>query len=85
MNRKIIVATFIIAGSGIANAWTKNKPITGVIVGSYIFILMLSIMDMFGGPFAQLSGALAMLAVTYVLLTQVPWNTIIKTVTGKKG
>jgi len=84
MNRKIIVATFVIAGAGIMNAWMNNKPVTPVILGSYIFILMLSIADMFGGALSTLSGGIAMVAVTYVLLTEVPWSQFIKIVQGKK-
>lgn len=65
------------------NAWTNQKPITPVIIGSYIFILIMSIMDMFGGGLSDLASALSMLAVTYVLLTEFPWSTILKFVQGK--
>lgn len=77
MNKKIIVAAVVITGSGVVNAWSNSKPITPVILGGYIFILVLAVMDMFGGPLADLSGALAMLAALYVLLTEFPWSKII--------
>ena len=83
MNKKIIAAAFVIAGAGVFRAWQAKTAITRVVLGAYVFVLMLSIMDMFGGPLATLASALAMLAVTYVLLTEVPWQTIITTVTGK--
>lgn len=83
MNKKIIIAAFVITGSGVINAWSHNKPVTPVILGSYIFVLLLSIADMFGGPLADISSALAMLAVVYVLLTEFPWQQILKTAQGK--
>jgi hypothetical protein len=84
MNRKVIIAVVVIGGSGIMNSALAKppKPLTPVILGSYIFLFVLAIMDMYGGPMSQLSGALAMLAVTYVLLTEVPWQTIIGALQG---
>lgn len=82
MNRKIVVAVVVIAGAGIVNSWIGAKPITPVIIGSYIFLFVLSIMDTFGGGMSSLSGALAMLAMTYVIITEIPWQTIIGFVGG---
>jgi hypothetical protein len=83
MNKKVIIAVFIIGGSGVVNAATKGTAITPVILGSYIFLLVLSLADALGGPVAQLAGALAMLAAVVVLLTEFPWSTILSTVQGK--
>lgn len=83
MNKHIIVAVAVIAGAGVVNAFMNQKALTPVIIGAYIFLFVLSIMDMYGGPLSQLAGALAMLAVTYVLLTEVPWSQIITLVQGK--
>jgi hypothetical protein len=85
MNDKIIVAVVVIVGAGITNAWLNKKPITTVVIGSYILLLVLSLMDMFGGKISELASALAMLAVVYVLLTEVPWQQIIALVQGKKA
>lgn len=85
MNRKIVVSVVIITAAGIANAWTNSKPITGVVIGSYILLLVLSILDMFGGPLSTLSGAIAMVAVVYVLLHEFPWQTLINLAQGKKS
>jgi hypothetical protein len=82
MNRKIIIAVAIVAGSGIVQAWVKKKPITPIIIGSYVFLLVLAVLDMFGGPVSTLAGAIAMLAATYVLLTEFPWDTILTFVRG---
>jgi hypothetical protein len=85
MNSKIIIAAVVIGGSGIANHWLNNQPITGVVIGSYILLLVLAILDTFGGPFSKLSGALAMLAMVYVLLTEFPWSAVIALAQGKKA
>jgi hypothetical protein len=87
MNTKIVVATFIIAGTGIANAYLneKNPKITPIIIGSYILLLILSILDMLGGGLAQLSSGLAMVAVVFVLLHEFPWQQITNLAQGKKA
>lgn len=84
MNRKIVIAVIIIGGSGFINAIMAKKPVTPVIIGAYIFLFVLSILDMYGGPVSDLAGALAMLAATYVIITELPWDQIIKLVQGKK-
>jgi hypothetical protein len=83
MNSKIIVAAVVVGGSGFLNHLLNNQPVTRVIIGTYIFLLVLAIMDTFGGPFVQLSSALAMLAMVYVLLTEFPWQALINVVQGK--
>jgi hypothetical protein len=82
MNKFIIIAGFVIVGSGVVNAWTNQKPVTAVILGGYIFVLLLALLDTFGGPVSNLANALALLAMTYVLLTEFPWATIIGIVQG---
>lgn len=85
MNTKIIVAVLVISASGITNAWLNKKPISPIVIGSYILLLILSIMDMFGGQISQLASAIAMLAVVYVLLTEFPWQQLIALAQGKKA
>jgi len=82
MNKKIVIVGVIIIGSGVANAWLAKPPkaITPVVIGGFIFLLMLSLMDMFGGPMSNIASALAILAATYVLLTEFPWNTVLNAV-----
>jgi hypothetical protein len=62
----------------------NNKPITRVIIGGYVFMLMLSVGDMFGGDIGKLMSALALLAATYVLLVEFPWTAIINLLQGKQ-
>lgn len=85
MNKKIIIAVLVVAASGVTRSWQKQQPITPVIIGAYVLLLVLSILDMFGGPISDLANALAMLAATYVLLTEFPWQSLISLVQGKKG
>jgi hypothetical protein len=93
MNSKIIIAAIVIGGAGIVNHWLNNQPITSVVIGTYIFLFILAIMDIFGGPFSKLSSALAMLAVVYILIgvdpttkqPLFPWQQIINLVQGKKA
>ena len=68
MNKHIIAATLIIGGSGVIRAWQTKKPLTPVILGSYVFMLVLSLADMFGGKMSQVAGAIAMVAVIAVIL-----------------
>lgn len=85
MNNKIIVAVLFIGGTGVIRAFTENKSLTPVLLGSYILLLVLAIADMFGGKIAELSSAIATVAVIYVLLTQFPWNDILTALKGGKA
>ena len=77
MNKHIIVAAFVVGGSGVLNSWHNQKPITPVIIGTFIFVLVLALVDSFAPPKMQtVVGAIAMLAVMYVLLTEFPWDWI---------
>lgn len=75
----------MVGGSGVMNAAINKTKVTPVIMGAYIFLLILAILDTFGGQLSVLSGALAMLAVVYVLIgvdpttkkTIFPWDTIL--------
>lgn len=79
MNKHIIAATLIIGGSGVIKAWQSKKAITPVILGSYVFMLVLSIADLAGGQVSQLAGAIAMVAMITVILNT--WTPILGTIT----
>jgi uncharacterized membrane protein len=85
MNRKIIIAVVVIGGAGVINAWTHSRPVSTVILGAYILLFVLAIADMFGPPLSDIAGAIAMLAVVVVLLTEFPWQTILSLVQGKQS
>ena len=87
MNKKIIIAAVIIVGSGVVNSMLRGGRMTPVFIGGFVFVVVLSIVDFFGGPLSQFSSALAMIAVVYILLSQFPWSLLLKAVgsTGKTG
>ena len=78
MNKQIVISVLIIGGSGVYAALSTKKPLTKVILGSYILLLVLSLLDAFGGEFSVFAGALSMLAATYVLLTEFPWQSLVQ-------
>ena len=80
MNKEIIASAFFIGGSGVANGFIQQKPITKVLIGDFVFLLMLSIVDMFGGPFSSLSSVLALLASLVTVLSVIPWQQILKAI-----
>jgi len=80
MNKEIIASAFIIGGVGAANGFIQQKPITKVLIGDFVFLFMLSIVDMFGGPFSSLSSALALLASLVTVLSVIPWQQILKAI-----
>jgi len=84
MNKQIVVAAFVITGAGVVNAIMAKKPLSKIIMGGYVFLLVLSLFDLFGGPISQLASALSMVALVYVILNVFPWVTVIKQVQGKK-
>lgn len=87
MNSHIVAAVLIIGGVGVIKAYSAKpaKPITPVIIGSYVLLLLLALLDFFGGGLSQVASALAMLAVVTVILTEFPWQTAISLVQGKSG
>lgn len=85
MNKHIIVAVVVIGGTGFIRAFTSSKPVTPVIIGSYVLLLVLSLADAVGGGVSQIASGIAMVAMVYVLLTQFPWSTLINAVNGSKS
>src|SRR5215472_7484085 len=72
INKQIIMTTLVIMGVGILRAWTSNPPqgITTIVLGGYVLMVVLSIVDLFGGPLASLTRIIAMLALVSVLLIE---------------
>lgn len=83
----IIVALYVAAVTFINHSLgnSKNTTLTRILVGAYVWLLLLSLLDMFGGALSQLASALAMLAAVYVTLTVFPWQVILKLATGNNG
>lgn len=80
LNKPIVVSALIIGGSATVQAIAAGKPITRILIGSYIFVLVLAVLDLFGGTISQLASALALIAAISVVLTQFPWDKILSLV-----
>lgn len=86
-NRTVIIVALYVAAVTFVNhtiSKSKNTSLTRILVGAYIWLLLLSLLDMFGGALSQLASALAMLAAVYVTLTVFPWGAILS-LTGGNG
>lgn len=71
VNKQIVASVAIIGGAGILRAWTATppQPISRVVLGSYVVLLVLSVVDIFGPPASTIAGGIAMVAVVYTLIT----------------
>lgn len=70
VNRPVLIAVFGIGAIAFVNGVIAHKPITRIVLATYLLLVLLSIADIFGGAFSTLAGAIAILAFTYMLLTQ---------------
>lgn len=75
-SRLILASVAGIAAVSIFNAVQKKQGITRIVAGAYILLLLLSLLDLFGGAWAQIAGGIAMLALVTVVLTQIPWASL---------
>lgn len=73
---------FLIVGTGIIRAAQGKTNYTTVLIGGYVFMLVLSVADMFGGNLSRLAGSLALLAALYVVIEEFPWDIIINLIQG---
>lgn len=80
INKHIIVAGVVIGLSGAYTAYAAKRPITPVLLGDFIFMGLLSLLDLFGGGLSTLASAIAMIAVVVALVGTVtrkpifPWQ-----------
>lgn len=73
VNRTIIVSTIIIMTAGLVNVLIIKNPakqttghartVTRVVVGGYVLAIVVSLIDLLGGPFAHVGGMMLMVAV----------------------
>jgi hypothetical protein len=84
INRSVVIAAGGITAIGVSNAWLNKKPITPIIMGGYLLALALALFDLLGGGASQIAGALAWLALTAVVLTNLDlWQAVFSFVNGK--
>lgn len=70
INKKIVVSGMVIMAAGIWKAWTSKppKPISRIILGGYVLMILLAIVDTFGGQAANITGNIALVAMATMLL-----------------
>lgn len=80
MNKTIIaVVVYVVAITYFTQVIKKqthatNAPftLTRLLAGAYVWLLLMSILDLFGGPLSDLASALSIVAAVYVTLNSVP-------------
>ena len=82
MNRTVLFAALFIGLVGGIQAFINHGKIARVLLGTYVFLLLLALVDAIGGGASQLASALAILAALYAGLTQAPWQQLLKAVQG---
>lgn len=85
LNKHIVVATLGLATIGIIKHYTQpNVPLTRIFIGSFVFMLALSVADLAGGQVSKFASALAMLALVNGILTEIPPG-ILTTISSASG
>lgn len=82
VNKPIIIGALGITATGVVVAITKRQPITPIIIGGYVLTLIASLVDLAGGEISTLMGGIVMAAFVGVILTELPWNTILALVSN---
>jgi len=74
VNTRIVVAVVVIGGAGIINAYTATppRPIERILLGSGIFLIVLSLMDALGGRISEIAGGLALVAMIVAVVSMSP-------------
>lgn len=84
MNRTILFAALFIGLVGASQAVLNHGKLSRVLIGTYVLLLLLALVDAMGGAARQLASAIAILAALYAGLTQAPWQQLMAAV-GVKG
>lgn len=62
-----------LAGTGQTPPPGVMQPVTPVLIGGYVLMLVLSLADLAGGQISVVVGGIAMLALFTAVLTGIPW------------
>lgn len=77
LNKHIVIGTLGLLVIGVLkHSENPNVSLSSVFIGSYVFMLALSVLDLAGGQASKLASALAMLALVNGILTQVDLSQI---------
>lgn len=84
VNKHIVVGTVIIVAGGLIKKWQQpSGSVTPVLLGGFVLMTVLGVLDLAGGGASKLAGGIAMLAAVTVILTEFPWSSIFKFVGAK--
>lgn len=72
MNKKIVVSGVAIMSFGLIRAFKMNKNPNRVIQGSLVLMLLLALMDAISDDLGKVAGALAILALIAVSISELP-------------
>jgi hypothetical protein len=61
-----------IAAVGTFKAHQTRQPVTPILIGAVVLLILLSLLDIFGGVFSIAASAIAMLALVATLLVDLP-------------
>lgn len=70
MNRAILAGVVLIGVTGSITALIRKQPVTPILVGSYVLLVILALLDLFGGPISKIAGGIALVAGLAVFLTE---------------
>lgn len=85
VNHKIVVAVFGVGAIAMFNSVVFNRspagqntgqPISKILLGTYVLLLLLGLLDIIGGVVSQIAGGIALLALLTMALTQIPWGAL---------
>ena len=71
-DRLILISGGVILSLGFTKAALYGKPLTPVVEGGIVVVLLLSLLDSFGDDWAKFSSAMAVLAMVAVLYQDLP-------------
>lgn len=84
MNKTVVGGVVFIGAAAVTSRILQHKQITPVIVGSFVLMLMLSILEFFGGAGNTLASALVSVAVLVTIVDVLPWQAILQAIGAKK-
>lgn len=80
INRTVLFSALFIGLVSGVQVFINHGKIARVLIGTYVFLLLLALVDLIGGGASQIASALAILAALYVGLTQFPWQQLLQAV-----
>ena len=91
VNRPVVVAVVGVTATTLFRTYLLNQvnpnkqvALTPIIIGAYVVLLVLAVLDLFGGALSQIAGDIALLALFTTILTQFPWTSLTGVLTSQQ-